>query len=228
MRAWDLTKGVLLWAFIGWVVAYNVIRILTGDEPDAVFFISLPVGAIAGGALYLLVIRPLMMRFAGQRLALHGEHAEGELEQPQEDALRLSAWTLVVFGAVAAVMGVLLVIDFLSAASGDRPVTSIVLGAWNIVAALWVADEIARLRVFDVTGLDFGVGMTSLTAIMAALGLARDFFPAGQIVLLVVAAVAGAIVGLASWRLAPARRIPILAPVAIIVPVVALLLATLG
>ena len=82
--------------------------------------------------------------------------------------------------------------------------------------------------VFDLDGLDFSVFMAAFTAVMASLGLARDFFPAGQIVLIVVSAIAGGLIGLAAWRLLPKRGVPILAPAAIVTCVVALLLGLFG
>jgi hypothetical protein len=249
----ELGTALIGWGLAGWIVVYNVIRILTGDLPADVIWISLPIGAGLGIAAYLLVFRrvaAILNRRRAARLAAVAPEgpdagrpqsvreslisvrkptpAHEGIDRSQEDALRLAVWSMAVFGLAALVMGVVLLADFLMAAAGDRPITSLVLGGWNVVAALWAADEIARIRVFDLDGLDFSVFMAAFTAVMASLGLARDFFPAGQIVLIVVSAIAGGLIGLAAWRLLPKRGVPILAPAAIMTCVVALLLGLFG
>lgn len=249
----EIGTALIGWALAGWIIVYNVIRIITGDLPEDVVWIALPIGAALGIAVYLLVFRRvasvLNRRRAARPTVVAPEGPDGErtpsvrdslisvrkptppregIDQSQEDALRLAVWSMGVFGLVALVMGVVLVADFLTAPADDRPITAIVLGGWNVVAALWAADEIARIRVFDLDGMDYGVFLTAFTAVMAALGLARDFFPAGQIALIVVSAITGGLIGLAAWRLLPRRGLPILAPAAVVTCAVALLLGLLG
>lgn len=245
----EIGTALIGWALAGWIIVYNAIRILTGDAPADVVWIALPIGAALGIAVYFLAFRRLaseLNRRRAQRLGLFDAAGSGsestsvrdsltprrkpaappeDIDQSQEDALRLAVWSMAGFGLVALAMGVVLLADFLSAPSGDRPITALVLGGWNVVAALWAADEIARIRVFDLDGLDFSVFMAAFTAVLAALGLARDFVPAGQIVLIAVSGVAGGLIGLAAWRLLPKRGVPILAPAAVVASVVALLLA---
>lgn len=243
----EIGTALIGWALAGWIIVYNVIRIVTGDDPGEVVWIALPIGALLGIAVYFLAFRRLAAELNNRRAKRLGLFADAapaamsvrdsltarkkaappsdDIDQSQEDALRLAVWSMAGFGLVALVMGIVLLADFLSAPADSRPITALVLGGWNVVATLWAADEIARIRVFDLDGLDFSVFLAAFTAVLAALGLARDFVPAGQIVLIAVSAVAGGLIGLAAWRLLPRRGVPILAPAAVVTSVVALLLA---
>lgn len=218
-----IVKGAVAAALVGWVVVYNLVRIITGSEPDATLLPTAPVGVAGGVVVYLLVVRPLVQRYLRRTVV-----PADAMDAAQADAVRMAGWALAGLALIALVMGALLAVDFLTAPSGDRPLTSLVLAGWNIVGGLWCADEVARIRALDLDGLDFGVAITSVTAVMAALGFARDTIPAGQIVLIAASAVAGGAVGLAVWRLNPDRRAPVLAPLAVLVAAGSLAVAVLG
>ncbi len=207
---------------VGWAVVYNIFR-LGGDTPDASWQESLVIGGIAGAIVF--VIGYLLVRRTGIAGRVETVPGPGQLDGPQRDAARIAAFALAALGVVALVMGVVLAIDFVSVAGDEWLWTSLILGGWNLVAGLWCADELVRLRALDVGGVDGAVLVSAMTSVLAGVGLARELFPAGQVILIVAAGIGGAGGGLAAWRATGARWLPFGSIAAVIVAGAALALA---
>lgn len=195
----------------GWLVVYNAMRV-TGSNPSDAALPSLLIGAVAGGAVFglgLLLIRRLA---AAGRVVSPGAvdiPAPAQMQQAQRDALGLAWPALAALAAVALLVGVLLGADWYSEDAGSRPTTTLILAAWNVLVGLWLGDEALRLRRLDPDGIESIVLGCGLTAVLAGVGLSRDLLPPGQVVLIVLAGIAGCLVGLAVWRLRGARGLPV-------------------
>ncbi|MGD9572936.1 MAG: hypothetical protein AB7V62_13685 [Thermoleophilia bacterium] len=198
-------------ALAGWVVVYNAMRV-TGSNPSDAALPSLLIGAAAGAVVFgigLLVMRRLA---ASGRVVAPGAvdiPSPSELDDRQRDAMRLAWPALGALAAVALVVGAWLAIDWYTSDAGDRATTTLILGAWDILVGLWLGDEALRLRRFDPDGIESIVLGCGLTAVLAGVGYSRDLIPAGHVVLIVLAGIAGLLVGLAVWRLRGARPWPV-------------------
>ena len=107
---------------------------------------------------------------------------------------------------------------------GDRAATTIILTAWNVLAGLWLGDEAIRMRRGEVDGLESIVLGCALTAVLAGVGLSRELAEAAQVVLIVLAGVAGTLCGLAVWRLQGGRGVPVAAIGVVVVAALSLIL----
>lgn len=211
---------------VGWLVAYNALRV-TGSNPSDAALPALAVGAVGGAVVFavgLVVVR---------RLAASGRvvaPAQGEIPPPdrrdaaQRDAVRFAWPALLALAALALVMGGVLAADWLSADAGDRPTTTLILAAWNVLAGLWIGDEALRLRGGEADGIDSLPLGCGLTAILAGVGLSRDLVVTGQVTLIVVAGVAGLLAGLAVWRLRGAHGLPVAGIAALVAAALSLIL----
>ena len=207
---------------VGWAIVYNILR-LGGDSPEASWQESLIIGGLAGAAVFAIAY--LIMRRTGFARRAETVPGPGELDDAQRDAARVAAFAVAGFGVVSLAMGVVLAIDFISVA-GDRWLwTSLILGGWNLVAGLWAADELMRLRALDLGGVDSAVLVSAMSSVLAGVGLARELFPVGQVILIVVAGIAGAAGGLVAWRATGARWAPFGSIVAVLVAAGSLVLA---
>jgi hypothetical protein len=198
-------------ALAGWFVVYNVMRI-TGSNPSDAALPSLLIGVAVGVAVFavgLLVVRRLAA--AGRVVAPapveipHGS----QLEPAQKDAMTFAWPALAGLAAVALVVGAWLVGDWYSQDADARATTTLILGAWNVLVALWLGDEALRLRRLDPDGIESIPLGCGLTAVLAGVGWSRDLIAPAQVVLIVLAAVAGCLVALAVWRLRGARGAPV-------------------
>jgi hypothetical protein len=150
--------------------------------------------------------------------------APAGMSEAQRRWTRLVAPPLGVLAAVALVLGVALAVDWFTAPAGDRAVTVLVLAAWNLLVAFWIGDEALRLHRHEADGIESVALGAALTAVLAGVGLTRGYFPAGQVVLIVIAGVAGAAAALLVWRLRESRTPPIAAPLVLIVAALSLIL----
>ncbi len=114
--------------------------------------------------------------------------------------------------------------DWFSADAGDRPKTTIILALWNVLVGLWLGDEAMRLRRGEPDGIESIVLGCSLTAVLAGVGYSRDLARPGQVALIILTAVAGALVAVAVWRLQGARGFPVSAVGVVIVAALSLIL----
>ena len=105
------------------------------------------------------------------------------------------AWAPLAVLAVAAVaMGVWIGADWLGTDSADRGYGTALLAAWNLLVGLWMGDEAIRLRRGEAEGIDSIVLGCSLTAVLAGVGISRDLAVPGQVGLIILAGVSGALV----------------------------------
>ncbi len=198
---------------VGWLVVYNAMR-LAGSNPADAAWPSLAIGAVVGLAAFgagLLFVR--------RRAAAGHPVRRGPIEIPSPSEFDAGqrrmvdiAWpALGVLAAAALVMGVYLGADWLGTDPDDRATTTIILAAWNVLVGLWLGDEVMRMRRGEADGVESIVLGCALTAVLAGVGLSRELAETGQVVLIVLAGVAGTLCGLAAWRLQGGRGVPVAA-----------------
>ncbi|MEZ0285829.1 MAG: hypothetical protein ACAH79_11425 [Thermoleophilia bacterium] len=198
---------------VGWLVVYNAMR-LAGSNPADAAWPSLGIGAVVGLAAFgagLLFVR--------RRAAAGHPVRRGPIEIPSPSEFDAGqrrmvdiAWpALGVLAAAALVMGVYLGADWLGTDPDDRATTTIILAAWNVLVGLWLGDEVMRMRRGEADGVESIVLGCALTAVLAGVGLSRDLAETAQVVLIVLAGVAGTLCGLAAWRLQGGRGVPVAA-----------------
>lgn len=218
---------VLGCAVVGWALVYNLMR-LTGSTPAQAGWLSLAIGAGLGVAAYLASV------LISRRLAAAGRvvrqrpadlPAAADLT-PEQRALVAATWpALLALAGVALLMGVVLGLDWYQAEPADRATTLLVLAAWNILVALWVGDEAVRLRGGEAEGTESVALGAALTAVLAAVGAARDYVLTGQLTLIVVAGVAGTLAAALVWRLRGTSTPPVAAPAVLVTTIVCLVVA---
>jgi hypothetical protein len=211
---------------VGWVIVYNVLR-TSGQSPSEAAWVSLAVGgglgALAFGAA-VLVSRRLAAAGRVVRPAPADLPAPAEMTDTQRRWTRIVAPLLGALAAVALVLGTALAVDWFTSPADDRAVTVLVLAAWNLLVAFWIGDEAIRVYRHEVDGIESVALGAALTAILAGVGLTRDYFAGGQVALIVVAGVAGAAAALLVWRLRDSRTPPVAAPLVVIVAALSLIL----
>lgn len=209
-----------------WLVAYNILRI-SGSSPSDAAWPALIVGGGAGLAVFALGLLAVRRLAASGRVVRAGPVAipsPSEMDPAQRDAVRL-AWAPLAALALAALgVGAFLAAEWFSDDVGPRAKTTIILAAWNVLVGLWLGDEAVRLRRGEADGIEsIGLGCI-LTAVLAGVGLSRQLAEAGQVVLIALTAVAGALVALAVWRLQGARGLPLGAFAIVVVSALSLIL----
>jgi hypothetical protein len=150
-----------------------------------------------------------------------------DLTPSQERATRFAFPLLGALAVVALAMGAVLLLDWLAEDPDDRALTKLVLAGWNILAGLWLGDEAVRLRGKLVDGAESAVLGCALTAVLGGVGVARDVFESGQFVLVVLAGLAGAAVGLVVWRISGGRGVPLGSVTVVVVAALAIVLPLL-
>lgn len=221
-----LAGWLIACAVAGWLIVYNVMRI-EGSSPASAAAPSLIIGVIAGAAVFALGL------LIGRRLAKSGRVLRPEpveipspaaLDDDQRTALKLAWPALGALALVALGLGAYLGLEWLTANSDTRGITTLILAAWNILVGLWIGDEAIRLRRDEAEGVESLPLGCGLTAILAAVGFSRDLAPGGQLVLIVLGGIAGGLVGYAIWRLQGSRGLPWSAIGTVIVAALALIL----
>jgi peptidoglycan/LPS O-acetylase OafA/YrhL len=195
---------------VGWLVVYNLLRI-GGDSPEQAALPSLLIGAVCGLAVFglgMLVLRRL--HASGRRLLVPPSDipSPSAMDQEQRDAVRLTWAPLAALAAVAIAMGLWIGADWISTDPDQRGYGTALLAAWNLLAGLWLGDEAIRLRRGEAEGIESIVLGCTLTAVLAGVGISRDLAVPGQVALIILAGIAGALVGLAVWRFHGARGLP--------------------
>jgi hypothetical protein len=211
---------------IGWLVVYNVMR-LAGSSPADAAWPSLAIGAAA--ALVLVGLGTLAMGLPGMsRLADPRGTAEIPPPGARDDAQRravTAAWPALAVLAVAAIaVGAYLLIDAVREEDGRPSATVLILTAWNVLAGLWLGDEAVRARRGQVDGLDSAVLGCVLTAVLASVGISRDLAEPGQVVLIALAGLGGAVTSFAVWRLRGSAGAPVGAALVVVVAALCVLL----
>jgi hypothetical protein len=196
---------------VGWLVVYNAMRV-TGSNPSDAALPALAVGAVGGGLVFLggLVVQ---RRLAASGRVLSPGPVEipppSRMEPAQRDAVALAWPALGALATAALALGAFLAAEWFTADPDERATTTLILAAWNLLAGLWLGDEALRLRRGEADGIESLILGCGLTAVLAGVGLSRDLARPGQMVLIVLAGVAGVLVGLAVWRLRGARGLPV-------------------
>ena len=214
---------------VGWLIVYNAMR-LSGSTPAEAAWPSLAAGAAAGLVVFGLGLLAVRRLAASGRVVRSGPAAipaPAEMDETQRDAIRLAWPPLAALALVALAVGAYLAADWFAADAADRPKTTVILAAWNILAGLWLGDEALRLRRGEADGIESIVLGCTLTAVLAGVGYSRDLARPGQVVLIILSGVAGALVGLAVWRLQGARGVPAGAIGVVIVAALSLILPIL-
>lgn len=194
----------------GWVVVYNLMRI-GGSNPADAARPALAIGAAAGIVVFALGLLVRRRLAASGRVVRSGPTAipsPAQMDPAQRDAVRLAWAPLGLMALVALAVGAYLAVDWIAQDTGVRAKTTIILAAWNVLVGLWLGDEALRMRRGEADGIESIVLGCTLTAVLAGVGLSRDLARPGQVALIVLTAIAGALVGLAVWRLQGARGIP--------------------
>ncbi|MEQ8835026.1 MAG: hypothetical protein RIB67_11375 [Miltoncostaeaceae bacterium] len=218
---------VLGCAVVGWALVYNLMR-LTGSTPAQAGWVSLAAGAGLGVAVYLGSVL-LTRRLAAAGRVVRQKPAElpsaDRLTDEQRTLVAISWPALLVLAGLALAMGAVLGLDWYGSDPADRATTLLVLSGWNLLVALWVGDEALRLRRGEAEGIESVALGAALTAILAAIGATRDYLPAGQVALIVVAGLAGAVAAAMVWRLRATRTPPVAAPAVLVTAVISLVVA---
>lgn len=214
---------------VGWVIVYNILR-FAGSTPAGAVWISLAVGGVLGAAAFGGAVL-LSRRMAASGRVLHQAGDEvpdpAQMDDRQRSVARLAAPALAVVAAVALFMGVALGADWFGAESDDRATTLIILAAWNLLVAFWFGDEALRSYRLEVEGLEAVALGAALTAVLAGVGLSRDYLVGGQVALIVVAGIGGAVASYVIWRLRGARHLPFGAVAVLIVAALSVALPVL-
>lgn len=211
---------------VGWLIVYNVLR-TAGQSPSEAAWISLAIGGGLGALAFGGAVLATRRLAAAGRVVRHTPAdipAPAEMSEAQRNWTRLTAPLLGALAAVALVLGVALAVDWYTADAGDRAITVLVLATWNLLVAVWIGDEALRLFRHEADGVESVALGAALTAVLAGVGLARDYYPAGQVALIVVAGAAGVAAALLVWRLRDSRTPPIAAPLVLVVTALALIL----
>lgn len=211
---------------VGWIVAYNIVRI-GGASPSDSAWVSLMVGGTAGALIFagmVLVRRRLAASGRAVRQQPRPIPAPAQMGDGDRTLTRLVWPLLAALAAAALAMGVALGLDWLRAPADDRAVTLAVLAAWNLLVAFWVGDEALRLRRAEAEGTESVALGAALTAVLAGVGITRDYMVPGQITLIVLAGLAGTAAALLVWRLRETRTPPIGGPLVALVAVLSLVL----
>lgn len=209
---------------VGWLVAYNVMR-LTGSSPQGAAWPSLAIGGAAGVAVFLAALaggRALRRDSPTDAPEAGGVPEPAELSPAPREALRVAAYALGALALAALALGAYVGAGWLTDGPEERSTTALVLAGWNLLVGLWLGDEANRAYRGQADGTDSAVLGCALTAVLAGVGLERGLAEPAQVVVIVLAALAGAAAGAAMWRVKGGRGVPVAAIVAVVVAALAL------
>jgi hypothetical protein len=205
-----LISWIVIGAVVGWFVAYEILR-FGGDSPNEAALPALWTGGVIGalvGAAFVVLAR---------RAEASGR-AIGFRRMRKADITRMTAtdreivrWVWpILFGAagIIALVAIVIGIHWLTL-HGARPKSSILMVVWDLVVAAWIFDEGRRLRDYVFEGIDALLFGCLLTMVLASIGISRNVIVAGQVVIIVAAAVAAATIGIVGWRVAGGRYVPV-------------------
>lgn len=226
-NARNLGSHLIAWgvvgAIVGWFVAYEILRFWGQSPHDS----ALP--AVWTGAL-LGVLVAIGAVFFARWAEAHGR-AIGFRRMRRADITRMTptdreivrwVWPILLgVAGVIAVIAVILAIHWLTI-HGARPKSTLLMIIWDLVIAAWIFDEGRRVQDYVFEGIDalqFGL---ILTMILASIGISRDVIVWGQVIVIVAAAVAGATLGIVSWRVSGGRYVPIATSIAVIIAAICL------
>ena len=223
-----LLSWSIMSVLIGWMIAYNILRI-AGRSPRGAAWPSLLVGVGIGAVLFGVTLLAWRRYVASGRIRPHGieEITPPErLDQRQRSALEALWPAIATLAVVALAVGTLLAVDW-SQTEGSRSATKIVLAAWDLLVGVWLMLETVELRRLHGDAVESIALAAMLTAVLAGVAFSQGMFKPAQVALIVVAGIAGAIAHFAGWRLLGSRGMPIgvvvalgVATLAIVLPIV--------
>ena len=216
LASWIVTSLV-----VGWLIAYNAIRI-AGGSPHGTAAIALIPG-IAIGAVILAVTIAIWRRTSGSRRE-EAIAVPAALDQPALDALRVAAITLGVLGVIAIVVGVIVGLDWLGTDAGHRSPQRLVVAAWDLIAGGWLLAEAPRMLNGHADATESAALASILLAVFAGVALSRNWSETAQVILILVATAGAATAQVAHWRALGARGRPWGAVVAPLICIAALVL----
>ncbi len=218
--SWFLTCVI-----IGWVIAYNLLRI-GGRSPRGAAWTSFLIGLGVGVVLFVIVIAVWRRFVAGGRFRPHSIEEippPERLDVRQRGALELLGPAVAVLGIAALIVGALLAVSWWQT-DGERSFTRIVLGAWDVLVGVWFLLEAVELNRRRGEAVESIAMAAMLTAVLGGVALSRAMFDPWQVALIVLSGVTGALAYFAGWRLLGSRGVPFGIPVALIVGALAIVL----
>lgn len=223
----NLVSHLIAWgivgAIVGWFVAYEVLR-FAGDSPHDAALPAVWTGAILG--ILVAIGAVVFARWA----EAHGR-TMGFRRMRRADITRLTptdreivrwVWPILLgAAAVIAVIAVILGIHWVTI-HGARPKSTLLMVIWDLVIAAWIFDEGRRVKDYVFEGIDAVQFGLILTMVLASIGISRNVIVGGQVIVIMAAAVAGATLGIVSWRVSGGRYVPVATSVAVIAAVLCL------
>jgi hypothetical protein len=220
MLSW-LISSVL----VGWLIAYNIFRI-AGRSPRGAAWPSLLVGIGIGVVIFGVTLLVWRHYVASGRIRPHGIEEippPERLDQRQRAALAVVWPAVAALAVVALAVGTILALDWLQT-EGSRSATKIVLATWDLLVGIWLLLETVELRRLHGEAVESIALAAMLTAVLGGVALSQNMYEPAQVVLILVAGVAGIMAYFAGWRLLGSRGLPLGSVLAAIVTALALIL----
>ena len=230
MPAGRLVSWGLSAILIGWVVVYNAMRV-AGGTPAGVALTSFIIGAIAGVAVLAIGMWVRGRLIDSGRIHPVDPEVEipgpGQMSPGQLQVMRLVWPATAVAAGVQLLAAVLMFLDWRGTSEFTRATAELIMAAWFIFAAVWMAWEANNLREMDAGGVDSVALGALLSTVLAGVAVAREFSTAIALVTVVVAGVTSVLAYLAVHRLTRDRGIPWMAGTAGVIALASLLIPLL-
>ena len=215
---------------IGWVVVYNAMRV-AGGTPAGVALTSFIIGAIAGLAVLGIGMWVRTRLIDSGRIHPVDPEVEipgpGQMNPGQLQVMRLVWPATAVAAGVQLLAAVLMFLDWRGTSEFTRATAELIMAAWFIFAAIWMAWEANNLREMDAGGVDSVALGALLSTVLAGVAVAREFSTTIAVVTVIVAGVASVLAYLAVHRLTRDRGIPWMAGTAGVIVLASLLIPLL-
>jgi MFS family permease len=215
---------------VGWVVVYNVMRV-AGSTPADAALPSFLIGAAIGIVVLVILVVVRKRLIATDRL--HPVDADADVPDPSAvtpDQRRVlsAAWPIIAVAAVVQLAtGLWMLFDWQGTPAVVRATAELIMAIWFIFAAGWMGWEARNLRDMDAGGIDSVALGALLTAVLAGVGISRQFVTGMQVITVIVAGVASVIAYWLVWYLVRRRGVPTMAIIAGLISLAALFLPLL-
>jgi hypothetical protein len=213
-----LVSWLVTSVLVGWAIVYNIMRI-GGRSPRGAAWVSLLIGLGIGAVIFAITWSVWRRVIGSGRYRLH-EIDEipppSRLDGRQRLALDLLWPAVAVLAAAAIVVGAVM-FGIWAADDTDRGWLNVILAGWNLLVGAWFALEARELHARHGEAVE-SIGMAAmLTAVLAGVALSREVFTPGQVALIVIAGISGAVASYSVWRILGSRGFPFGILVALIV-----------
>lgn len=199
LASWIATSLV-----VGWLLAYNVLRLAGGSPHESAPIAILP-GIVVGGLIFWITLS-VWRRQVPMEEAVLGQ--PGTHDQATLDALRIASVTVATLGAVALGVGVIVGLDWLDTDASKRSMAKILVAGWDLLIGAWLLTEAPRVLNGHADALESIATASVLTAVLGGVGLSRGWSESAQVLLIVLATAAGSAAQLAHWRALGGRGAP--------------------